>query len=342
MVDNAQRKAAGRPIDGDGDGDGPGPGPGPGPGYSDIKEQTSNETELDEEREAPVGGDVEFDSNLDSFLSEHNAEQLPVRITLFRYKNQFGTESGPRTQIDEWQNFIPTWHEIGLKHGSGRYIININIPKGRKQRKLNATRSRVLDAHYDALKQEAQNRAYMGGTVGPPPAGQPARGGGQDQSLVIIERLMALFTPILTALLSRQNTPMDPGAQMVSIYGAMNQLFKRQAEENMQLLNAVTRDRVDGGFDTEDIEEADGSGVAETQPSTLQQIMPFIQQVAGMLLGGGVKATAARTMVQSAPGFKEVLKNPGEMKKIISYLDKQYGPDKTTAMLKSLKICRPK
>lgn len=335
MADNAQRKTGTLPGDGDGDGDGSGSGlDGTGTGTGDRL----NENELDEEREAPIGGDVEFDANLDAFLSEHNAEQLPARVTLFRYKNPAGSETGPRVQIDEWQNFVPSWHEIGVKHGSGKYIVQITIPKGRKQRKTNATRSRVLDAHYDILKQEALNRNYSGGV---PLASGQAAPPSKDQSLVIIERLAAIFGPIITAFLARQNTPLDPGSQMVSMYTAMNQLFKRQAEENMALLGQVTRDRLDAGYE-EGADDLEDLPEAVPQPSTLQQIMPFIQQVAGMLMGGGVKATAARTMVQAAPGFKDVLKNPGEMKKIIAYLDKQYGPDKTTAMLKQLKIGRPK
>src|SRR5271157_1826560 len=343
MVENDQRKTGAIPGHGDGsgaidgsgalDGERTGDGERPGPDLED--------NELDSAREEPIGGDEDFDSNLDSFLSERNSEQLPARITLSRYKNPLGGENGARVQIDEWQNFIPSWHEIGIKHGSGRYIIQITIPKGRKQRKTNASRSKVLDVHYDILKQEALNRAYAGAV----PAGkvQPIAPASQDQSLVIIERLMGLFAPIITAMLARQAAPASPGAEMVSMYGAMNQLFKRQAEENMNLLNGLTRDRLENGFedDTDDPEIGDLDR-QPAQPSFFQQAAPFISEALKMLLGGGPQGAAAGAIIKKVPGFKEVINNPGELKKFIAEMDRTIGTDKVNQALKKLKVARPK
>jgi hypothetical protein len=304
--------------------------------------------ELDPGREEPVGGDPDFDTNLDAFLKERNAEQLPARITLFKLKNPLSTNDSPRSQVDEWTNFIPSWHTIGLKHGAGKYVLHIYIPKGKRQKQLATSRNRVLDIHYDALKRQADEAALLSGAGLPsrsqqitPPAPAP------DHSLDVLGRFVGIFTPILapliTALVAKMNTPQNPGVEMAQMYAGMSQMFRQQMEDNITMMSEAAKVRIEASEGYEDDEE-EPAPTALGKPDLLEQIMPFILQMAGMLLKGGPAAAAANTIIKSAPGFQEVIKNPNQMKKIIAHLDndKKYGPDKTNAMLKVLKIARPK
>jgi hypothetical protein len=158
-----------------------------------------------------------------------------------------------------------------------------------------------------------------------------------DASLALIERVFAMLAPILTAAM---RPPAAPGAEMVQSYQALNQILRNQTMENVALLNDMTRKNT--GLAEYGEEEEEEGPPAPAKPSMLETLTPFIAQIAEKILGGGPQGAAAAAMVKTVPGFKKVMNNPQDVKQIISYLDKTYGPEKTSLMLKKLRIERPK
>lgn len=293
--------------------------------------------DLDEFRDEPIGGDAEFDRSLSAWVDEKNHESLPATVTLYKFRNPLsGTD---KEQCNQWKNEIPDTHTIGIKFGSGRYLMIVNIPPGKKQRKLTTSRLFTLGAYYDELKRAEQGRAFLAGPGGgatiPRPLAVQAVAAPVDASLAIMERLLQMLAPILQAAL--QPKP-SPGAEIVQAYQGLNHILREQAMENAGLISDMARKNAGMAL------EYDGEGVEPLEPakpSVLETLIPFIAQIAEKILGGGPQGAAAAGMVKTIPGFKQVMSNPQEVKGIIAYLDKQYGVDKTNIMLQKLKIKRP-
>jgi hypothetical protein len=153
-----------------------------------------------------------------------------------------------------------------------------------------------------------------------------------------MERMLAMLAPILQMAL---RPPSNPGVEIAQAYQGLGHILKRNAEENMLLYSDLTR-KAAGLVDYVEGEAEEGVPPGPAKPSMLETAMPFIAEFAKMILGGGVKGAAAATAIQAVPQYKAVMKNPGELKTMISYLDKNYGIDKTNIMLKKLKVERPK
>lgn len=295
---------------------------------------------LDDGREEPIGGDPEFDKELEMWLDEKNHEALPAKIILYKFKNAITGED--KEQCCQWVNELPDQHSIGLKFGSGRYFMAISVPPGKKQRKLSTSRRFSLHPYYDTLRKEEQSRAFVQGPAAAQGAiPQPQRVVGvSDPSLALLERVFTMLTPILQAAM---RPPVSPGAEMVQSYQALSHVLRESALENQALLTDMTRKQAGlvGYADNEGDNEMEV--VQQPKPSLIETILPSLMPIIEKLIGGGPQAAAAGAVVKAMPQFKQITSDPRGLSEIINALDKdrRFGPDKVNAMLKQLKIARP-
>lgn len=299
--------------------------------------------DLDEFREEPIGGDPEFDRSLQAWMDEKNHENLPCKVTLYKYRNPLTGKD--MEQCNQWENEIPDQHTIGVKFGSGRYYMIISVPPGKKQRKLTTSRKFTMGPYYDELQRAERQRVFLAGAGGAGGAGGMAMprqlpiatmAAPVDASLAILERMMAMFQPILQAAFTPRP---GPGAEIVQAYQGLNHILKEQALETQALLMDSTRKTA--GLSLE-YEGEDGEPMEQQKPGLIETLLPAIMQIAEKVLGGGPIGAATAAAVRAAPEFKQVLNNPAQIKAVISELDRVQGTDKTNIFLKKMKVQRPK
>jgi hypothetical protein len=292
--------------------------------------------DLDDDRQEPIGGDADFDHRLEAWFCEKNYENLPAVITLYKFKSPNNPDS--IYQCNQWKNEIPETHTIGLKFGAGKYKIIINIPPGKKQRKITTSRVFELGPYYDELMKQEQSRAFLDGPGGPRTQAAPLPAvtvaGPLDTGLALMERMLAMLAPIIAAA---TRPPSNPGTEMIQAYASLNHILKEQALDTQNILTDRTRQMANLP-----IEYGGDEPPAQPKPDVLTAIIPFIAQIAEKILGGGPQGTIAAGMVKSVPGFKNVVNNPNDLKTIVAYLDKKFSPEKTNVLLKKLKVERPK
>ena len=305
-----------------------------GPDGSSPRGNLEAASELDDYRQEPVGGDADFDHKLEAWFTEKNYENLPAVVTLYKFKNPANLDS--LYQCNQWKNELPETHIIGLKFGAGKYKIIINIPPGKKQRKITTSRVFELGPYYDTRMKEEQGRVFLEGPDRQSPASLPVSSVAApvEASLALMERMLAMLSPILAAAM---RPPQSPAAEMVQAYASLNHILKEQAMDTQAILTDRTRQLANLPL------EYSGDGEPPpAKPDVLTAIIPFIAQIAEKILGGGPQGAIAAGMVKQVPGFKNVVNNPGDLKTIITYLDKKFSPDKTNILLKKLKVERPK
>lgn len=283
--------------------------------------------------------EADISRKLRDWVARENPEQVSYLTYLYKYDHP--TTGDAKVLCTRYDNEIPDPHEIGLAFGSGRYLVMVNIPEtAETTKKIRALRVR-LGTHYDTLKKQAEAGLIPGfqppgamapGAMAYPPAAL-ARGGmgGVSEGLELVERVLGMFLPLIAA---QQSTRPDMSAMMQEQYGMISGVLKRSLADQQELARDVIRARVEAGKD-EDEDEDEGEG------TMLERILPLIEKFVPLLTTPGPQASATAAMVRSVPQFAEVLKDRGELVRIIKYLDMTQGQAKTDAVLRSLKVARP-
>lgn len=300
-----------------------------------------NNLDTDEIREeTDFTGEVTFDRKLRDWLSKENYENLSATVTLYKFDNPAtGTE---KAQCGQWSNEIPDSHTIGLTYGSGRYLVLVTTPEGAKQAKAIKGYRFRLHTYYDELRRQAIAAGSMpllpgasGSAAYSAPAGiRPGPAGGSlEGGLSLVREVLGIIMPILEVR-GRGAAPVDD--MLMGQYSAMSKMLNKNLMDNHQMLLEMKRNEVLGA-DPAGIDEVDD----EEKPSIIEQLSPLIQKFLPLLLGNTPAAAATAATVRAIPDFKRIMGNPGEVGRIVAYLDNAIGKDKTDIVLRRLKVNRP-
>lgn len=307
--------------------------------------QQNEDTEFAQERPGgsmDTSGIEEFDV---SETDQHSAASLSGRVHAFLQRIDMA-DTSPVYYLSKYDHFgageqkafvakfedcePPDEALIGSKYGAGRYILTCQIPAGggRKSPIVRIYRFRVSPV-FDR-KDEGMAPAAIPATY-PAPAASPQAG--FLEAFALFEKMMMMIVPLF-------NRPRDENVLGIlnQNYQSVNDLMKKQMMDNLKMITDYQRTIASLG-EGEEVETTTTEERPEP-PSILEQFGPLIQQWIPVLLGGGPKAAAAGALVQTVPQVQEVLRDKLQLRKIISFLDSQHGPDKTDKILAALKIQR--
>jgi len=292
--------------------------------------------ELDEAQLVGTQGvDVTFDRRAADWLAQENYERLTAKVSLYKFDHP--TTGEAKALVDTWENEIPEQHEVGLAHGSGRYLLLVTFPQGEKQtRGIRGWRFR-LHANYDALRAE-HLRAQAAINPQAPGLVYGARGpmGPQSdpltQGLDAVAKLVGVLAPLLVAQKGGGSAPDMQG--MLAMYKGMGDIMKASARENVEFFADMQRQVLGLPAPQPEGEDVKEEGV-------LEKLMPLLAEWVPVMLGQGPKAQATAATVRALPLFKQVVKSKGEVARIVQYLDGAYGPAQTDTLLARLHVSRP-
>jgi len=289
-----------------------------------------------------------FDSKLREYIEGQKAEDQIYKTYLYKFDSPTGQD---KSLCGQWENDIPDGHTVGMTYGSGRYLIISTAPPCDKgQKKLVRSFRFKIHSHYDDLRKQAQyqnipqNQFFPAPYIGPG-AGRGATGAGQgpinavnpgevmQSGLAMVSEVIKLLAPIMGARAQNQGLP-DMSGLMVKQYETMSEVMRQSIIEQGKAYSEVTRK-------VREVQDLNGESDDMEEKSMLEQVIPLLEQFVPLILGKGPQAAITAGTVRALPQFKKIINDRGELQRIIDYVEKSQGKEKTDLLLKKLRISRP-
>lgn len=158
----------------------------------------------------------------------------------------------------------------------------------------------------------------------------------EEKALSNIERIARILGS------NKQETPTQV---MESAYKAAGEILTKAVDNNISVLKNQTAATIrkmdeldDDGLDDEEDETAPSAPMAGSSqvPEFLAPFMPLLKPWIDKLTGGGVVATAAKTMILSTDEFRAIATDPEKRTQAISCFEATFGREKTEKAMKIL------
>jgi hypothetical protein len=310
-----------------------------------IKELTEKEIAGQTLQEVAEGDQLgaQLDTAIIDWLERANAGEATPKLYLYKFDNP--NDGKGKKLISRWENSeVPDEHGIGLMFGSGKYLMIATLP-GLKKNNVKAW-TFAIHPYYDELRRNQQIAGnpptVQGFPTIPTPLKvftepQPAQPNPTEMGLRMVREVIQMLSPLLAQPKSG-NTVDNAGALMMQNYQMMQEVLKGNLVSNTKLYADMAKMARDGVPPADDTDEDEDEPEAQ---SIIEKIMPMLQEWLPVLLGEGPKARAAVATVKALPQFQELKGNPGELSRVVAYLDKTEGKEKADKLLKRLKVNRP-
>lgn len=303
-------------------------------GRPEKLELTDDDLNVEEFTESEVGNfKPTFTMRIQEFLNKIDLEEREPVFYLYKYEDFKSGEQ--KSFIAKYKDCeAPDEDTIGMEHGSGRYLLCLNIPPTNQSKdnssndgKMRIYRFRV-HARYDKIKRERENALLQPVQSPSQIVNLPAPGASFSDAFSMVEKVIGMIAPIL-------NKPKDDNVQEVmrSSYGMINEIVKQNVSDSMKLIGDIQRNALMKG---EPVEPA--AIEQENEPSLLEQFGPILNEWLPKLLGGGPQGKAVSQVVQMTPQFQQVMKDKVELNRIIKYLTDTRGEVETAQILTALNI----
>jgi len=259
-----------------------------------------------------------YDLGLRDWFLKNQLEDKSYKVSLYRFINpQFGDR---KALVNQYEDLMPSEHEIGLQFGSGRYCVFVTMTDSNGKRRIYNSKFRISD-DYDRRKNTPVNDSM---------------GNGFDSAFNLIAKVLTLFQPIL-----QNNNGNNNGSNIRDLllenYKSTNDILKRSALDNTQFYNDMQRKNMEIPEVFETTEETTGL------TGFISQVVPLVEKFLPIIMGkSNTETKAALSLIRTLPAFSDVTKDKSKLNFLIKFIDKNHGVDITDRVLKKLGIVRPK
>lgn len=298
-------------------------------------------------------GDIEVEERLAEWLETNRVENSLPCATLYKFSGATGEQ---KEQMDYFRGVIPSRHEIGLLYGAGRYMLCIRNTTGQKGAKSSSIRFTLHESYNERaanFKREKadKERLALGQSTNQISALPPAQTGKESllEAVTLVRAMqsdtLAMFKPILERLLvpavpaapQKQTTPFEE-------YALTRQILKDNLKENISMYSTMQKTLIENqagnSRDRDDDQDDDQETAPDEKQSMFDKIIALAEPFINILAQNNMAAKMAAAGIKAAPQFKEVIKDVGLAKRIISYVEEKEGAERAAIALKNLGINR--
>lgn len=262
--------------------------------------------------------------------------------TYYLYKFDNPTAGRSHTTIDRFYGVTPPdEHDIGLKYGSGRYMMCIMVPKSKKHEKgLMRAYKFKLSPHYDKRMREEQRDPDLMESkksnsveqlVQPQIVQQPINQGISVEALL---DMAVKILPLITPLLVRDRPKVDnSSAAMKEMYSMVAQMMKESTMETFKLVQDMQRNQIEMVND-----KSNSIETSSNDTSIIEKFAPLLAEWVPKILGGGVQGNMLASLVKSAPDVKNLIQDQQQLNAVIAHLVETQGVESTSKLLDKLNI----
>ena len=276
-------------------------------------DDTEQFKELDPTKFFSYGGDVE------DWLAENEYLNAECKAKLYSFNKE-----GQREFIKQYTGEVPSWDQIGVNYGSGRFEIIMTVFR-EGIRKVFSRKMYLHESYNNRMLSEVRENGQQVIHVG----------GNNNNSMETLKEVFSMIIPLLT--LTKQTGSPDFSEVMMKNYDMMQKVMQRSLTDNAQMMNDLQRSNMGLTETFENDEETTGvMGMINT-------IMPMLEKFLPLILG---KPNPVQQMtidaVKKTPEFLRIAKDQRNIKFLASFIDKKHGKDTTKKLLTRFDLKRPK
>lgn len=277
-----------------------------------LDESTEDFKELDPTKFFSYGGDVE------DWLAENEYLNAECKAKLYSFNKE-----GQREFIKQYTGEVPSWDQIGVNYGAGRFEIIMTVFR-EGIRKVFSRKMYLHESYNNRMLSEVRENGQQVIHVG----------GNNNNAMSMMKEVMSMIVPLLS--ISQQNSTPDFSEVMMKNYDMMQKVMQRSLTDNAQFLNDMQRENMGLTEVVENDEESTGvMGMINT-------IMPMLEKFLPLILGKPNPVQAATIeAVKKTPQFLKIAKDQRNIKYLASFIDQKHGKDTTKKLLSRFKLKRP-
>jgi len=263
------------------------------------------------------------------FLKSNIDENEPVYY-LYRFEND---KSAKKQLIDKFSNISPPdEHEIGLEHGSGKYLLILVIPPNEQYKKGTSRGYQFYVGEvYDERRRKTHRfrNVYEPETIPPPP---PPVVVDQKNNFLdtvsIIEKIVTMVTPLLVAR-TEQKQPDFTGIVRDG-YKAISEVMQQSMMENFKMIQQVQKRQLN-------LIDPPKEDTPEP-PGIIQQFLPLLAEWLPKLMGNDMQSKMTGNLIKNIPQIKDIVNDSQKLNDIVGYLVQTEGVEATKQILNNLGI----
>ena len=269
----------------------------------------------------------DIDSRLAQFIADKGFEECEKKASLYKFDHP--TSGVKKAFICSYHSDLPDHEEVGLKFGSGRYVLMVSFP-GYEDSKTNkppmASFSFKIHKRFDQLSIEHNNPGAVlsGNNVE----------NGMTNAMSNMKEIMSMFMPMIVTMMTNQSKPPAISDQMTGMYDLMGGMMKKSFSDQQTLISELGKKQLELDID----EDGDDMGTAE---KIITFIAPHIDTIIEKFSGRQTIAKkteqmATANMVRMLPEYNTLLKSKSDLGKVISYLNQKGDKETIARMTKAL------
>lgn len=263
------------------------------------------------------------------FLEKEEMEDNLPTYYLYKFDNYY---SGKKNSlVDRYEDQSPPdEHDIGMKHGSGRYMLFCTVPNCRQfpNGTTRAYRFRVNPIYDDRRNNAAkENQQVFNGPYPPQFQAPPPAGNNLADTFALIKDVVSIITPLLS---QKKDDSSSMREIVTESYSVVGEIMRTSMMEQMKLMQQMTKQQLklpDLSKDTE-----------PEPPGIIEKFLPVISEWLPKLMGNGPSAAVAGSLVKSIPQFKEIIDDSQQLNAIVQWMCEAHGIPATAQILTNLGI----
>jgi hypothetical protein len=336
----------------------------------DLEQENNGDGEYDDSQEEDEN-DL-WEVKIRSWIEQTDLEGLGYIVNL--YKKREGFKNWPF--VNQWKNKVPDSNEIGLEHGGGIYRmwVTLNLNKGETPRSPFIKRQFTIDESYDRrhLEYMQEKRRQIVQTAQQQQSQN--MGGSHDLRHIIRQEIKqaldqaraphmpqqsftdALLLKMVEVLGNQKQAQPDISNLIGSLWNSANMATTKVFEEALAFRRRAMEDaqkEIESRLYEGETEETQETVEAQSPPRTVKEAgesiilgllakyKPIIEQKISEILSGGEAAEKAVGFIKNLPMFQATLDNKKELKTLVSWIETQFGREKTELVLRQIGVQRP-
>lgn len=275
-----------------------------------------------------------YRDRLQEFLDRAELQCGDAVFSLYKYDSPVSTSCALINKYFDQEP--PDEHEVGLKYGSGKYLMIMSLPPiGKQKTKTHRQYKFRISQEYDQMRQGA-------GGAGGDPRQQvymypPPQQNNMVEAMTVLQSLIVSLIPLI-----RPSESPDMNKIMQANMSLVNDVMKKQMMSTVEMMNDYQR-RISNVKQIGD--ESMKQGNEETEPDNsvmdvITQIAPLIAEWLPKLAHGGYQSKLVGNIVKETALFQEIKKSKKMIVGLIRHLDETRGAEETNKVLNALGMKR--
>lgn len=282
--------------------------------------------------ELPENDFPQIPDDIRTFLSESGISERGYTVYVYRCLMRVGAGQKTRSFVNQYDNFLPTFKELGEEYGSGMYELYIRWYDS-EGKSANKKVTMNLDASFDNIKAERDRQkkaAIDSAAVGQSRGDSGSASNAMMQGVLMIKALSEAVAPILRPLISGKSTQEKEPDNFASTMQTLQQMGSNMLMDNFKQGLNMQRELM-ANMPTMDNAREDTA--LEKMLGALDKLIPLFTSLTDKQI-----RPIAQTATEQSEEIQQLLSDPARVQVTYSKLIEKYGQEKANRIMKAFGV----